>query len=141
MDVNWYAFAAAVVAQILIGYIWFHPAVMGKIWAKAIGKTIEEIKPQNPALVYGVTILLTLLFTNWLVYNVTGPGQDHDETHSFVTAQHGLAHAILLTLMFTIPIFGTLALFERKTWGWFIVQTGYWFLRLAAAASILSAWR
>ena len=30
MQINWMAFATAVVAQMIVGYLWFHPAVMGK---------------------------------------------------------------------------------------------------------------
>lgn len=142
MNMNWAAFAMAVVAQMVIGFLWFHPSVMGKMWAKAHGVSVEEMKPKNPGLVYGLTTLYTLLFTLWLMTNVTGPGQDTAlDEHSFHTFQHGLAHAIILTLMVILPVLGTPALFEGKTKGWMIVQIGYWLLRLVVAAGIISMWR
>ncbi len=142
MHINWAAYGLAVVAQIIIGYIWFHPSVMGKMWAKANGIEIKDIMPKNPGMAYGLSILLTLFFTMFMVTNVTGPGQDTaPDGHSYHTFQHGIAHAIVMTLMIIVPIFGTLALFTKKNWAWFIVQTGYWFLRMFVAFGILSAWR
>ena len=142
MNINWLAFAVAVVAQMVVGYLWFHPSVMGKVWAKANGIDIKDMKPKNAGVTYGITILLTLFFTMWLTINVTGPGQDvAPDGHSFHTFQHGLGHAILITFFIMIPVFGTPALFEKRGWGWFIVHVGYWFLRMAVAFGILSAWR
>lgn len=142
MHINWAAYAVAVVAQMIIGYLWFHPAVMGKMWAKANGISVEEMKPKNMAMTMGITILLTLLFTFFIMTNVTGPGQSvAPDGHSYVTFQHGLAHALILTIMVIIPVLGTPALYEKRSWGWVIVHVGYWFLRLAVAAGILSMWR
>ena len=139
---NWAAYAVAVVAQMIIGVIWFHPSVMGKMWAKAIGVSIEELKPKNPGMVYGFTILYTLLFTMFLMTNVTGPGQDvAPDGHSYHTFQHGFAHAVILSIMVILPVLGTPALYEGKKKGWMVVQVGYWFVRLVVAAGILSAWR
>lgn len=142
MHFNWAAYGVAVVAQLIIGYIWFHPSVMGKVWAKANGIDIKDLQPKNAGLTYGVTLLLTLIFTFWLMMNVAGPGQDvAPDGHSFHTFQHGLAHALLLTIAVMIPVFGTPALFEKRGWGWFLVHTGYWFFRMAVAQGILSFWR
>jgi hypothetical protein len=135
---NWIAYAIAVVAQMIIGFIWFHPAVMGKMWAKSIGMTVEEMKPKNPALTYGLTFIYTLIFTFWLAINVIGFGQEDPKFHTF---QHGLAHATLLSIMVIIPVIGTPALFEKKKFGYMAVQVGYWFLRMAVAQGIISAWR
>ena len=143
MHVNWAAYAVAVVAQILIGILYFHPAVMGKTWANAIGADVKSMKPSNPGMTYGLTIVLTLLITMFMVINVTGPGQETDpnDGHSYVTFGHGVVHGLILTIMVIIPVFGTVALYDRKSFTWFAVQTGYWFLRLVVGLGILSAWR
>jgi len=139
---NWTAYAVAVVAQLIIGYIWFHPSVMGKMWAKANNSDYETMKPDKPGMMYGLNLVFTLLFTVFLMINVTGPGQDTaPDGHSFHTFQHGFAHAVILTIMIIIPIFGTPAVFEKRGMNWVIVHVGYWFLRLAVAGGILSMWR
>lgn len=138
MNFNWIAYAIAVVSQMVIGFVWFHPAVMGKMWAKACGVTVEDMKPSNPGLTYGLTILYTLIFTFWLMINVTGPGQEDVKFHTF---QHGLSHAALLTVMVIIPVIGTPAVFEKKGLNYMIVQCGYWFFRMAVAQGVLSLMR
>ncbi len=142
MEVNWLAFAAAVVAQIVIGFVWFHPSVMGSVYAKARGITVDELKPKNPGLTYGLTILMTIFFTMFLMANVTGPGQDTaPDGHSYHTFGHGLVHAMIFLFMVLIPVFGTPALFENKGRNWFLIHIGYWGLRAVAAFGILSMWR
>ncbi len=138
MQMNWLAYAVAVIAQMIIGYLWFHPAVMGKVWAKANNLTIEEMKPKNPGLVYGLTLVYTLLNTLFLMVNVTGPGQEEVRYHTF---QHGVFHAIIFTIMVTLPVMGSPALHEGKPASWTLVQLGYWFVRVSVAMGILSLWR
>jgi hypothetical protein len=135
---NWGAFAVAVIAQIIIGYLWFHPSVLGRTWARANGIAIEEMKPKNPGVVYVLTILYTLLITFWLAINVAGPGQEEEKYHTF---QHGIGHAIGLTIMVILPVIGTPGLYEKKSAAWTLVHVGYWFVRMAVAQGILSLWR
>lgn len=138
MNLNWAAYAVAVVAQTIIGYLWFHPAVMGKMWAEANGRTIDEMKPKNPGMVYGLTMLYTLLNTMFLMINVTGFGQEDVQFH---TIKHGLFHAVVFAVLVILPVLGTPSLHEGKPKGWMIVQMGYWFVRLSVAMGILSWWR
>ena len=74
----------------------------------------------------------------FLVNNVTGLGNEDLKFHTF---KHGIFHAIILTLMIMLPVFGTPALFEKRDWRWVMVHVGYWFCRIGAAAGILSYWR
>ena len=138
MHLNWIAYAVAVIVQMMIGYIWFHPSVMGKMWVQACGKSIDEIRPKKPGMTYGLTIVYTLLNTLFLMLNVVGPGQEDVKFHTF---QHGLFHAVLFTLMVTLPVLGTPALHEGRPKGWMVVQLGYWFVRISVAMGILSLWR
>ena len=135
---NWIAYAVAVIAQMIIGYLWFHPAVMGQKWAAANNTTLDEMKPKNPGMVYGLTMLFTLLNTLFLMVNVTGPGQEDMQFHTF---KHGVFHAIVLAITVLLPVLGTPALHEGKSKNWIIVQVGYWFVRYAVAMGILSLWR
>jgi len=142
MHINWLAYAAAVLAQMIIGYAFFHPALMGKVWAKANGKTVEEMNPKNSGLVYGLTFVYTLLNTMFLLFNVTGPGQDvAPDGHSYHTFQHGLAHALIFSVLVVLPVMGTPALHAGKSKEWVLVQLAYWFVRVSVAFGILSMWR
>lgn len=138
MELNWMAIGAAIIAQMVVGYLYFHPSVMGKKWAAANGKSLEEMMPTNMGLTMGLTILLTIFFTMFLAVNVTGPGQEDIQFH---TIKHGLFHALILAIMVILPIFGTQGMYEKRGWNWALIHVGYWFSRMAVAQAILSFWR
>jgi len=43
-QINWLAVLLAFVSSMVIGFVWYMPAVLGKRWMAAIGKTEEDLK-------------------------------------------------------------------------------------------------
>lgn len=43
-QINWLAVLLAFVSTMLIGFVWYMPAVLGNRWMAAIGKTEEDLK-------------------------------------------------------------------------------------------------
>ncbi|GAA3400154.1 DUF1761 domain-containing protein [Pseudarthrobacter polychromogenes] len=43
-QINWLAVLLAFVASMAIGFVWYMPAVLGKRWMAAIGKTEDDLK-------------------------------------------------------------------------------------------------
>lgn len=43
-QVNWLAVLLAFVSTMVIGFVWYLPAVLGKRWMAAIGKTEDDLK-------------------------------------------------------------------------------------------------
>lgn len=43
-QINWLAVLLAFIASMAIGFVWYMPAVLGKRWMAAIGKTEEDLK-------------------------------------------------------------------------------------------------
>ena len=41
---NWLAILLAFVSSMVIGFVWYMPAVLGRRWMEAIGKTEEDLK-------------------------------------------------------------------------------------------------
>ncbi|GAB2725681.1 DUF1761 domain-containing protein [Arthrobacter bambusae] len=41
---NWLAILLAFVSSMVIGFVWYMPAVLGRRWMQAIGKTEEDLK-------------------------------------------------------------------------------------------------
>jgi hypothetical protein len=142
MEINFIAVAVAALIPMIVGFVYYHPAVLGGPWMKANGFTLESVgKGPNPIL-YVVALGFSFLLSMFVCVNVTGPGQDvAPDGHSYVTFQHGLAHGLMISLLVVLPILGTMSIFERRGWGWVFTNWGYWYVTLSIMAGILSAWR
>ena len=51
----------ATAAAFVLGFIWFNPAVFGKIWMQGEGLTEEDIKKGNMATIMGTNAVVTYL--------------------------------------------------------------------------------
>ena len=69
--INWLAVILSVVANMILGWLWYGP-LFGKQWAAAIGKKMEELE-MKPAL-YVIPILGTLVgaIVLWNIMGATG---------------------------------------------------------------------
>lgn len=147
-QVNFLAIVIAAFIPMVMGFIYYHPSLLGNTWMKANGFTKESIgKGPNPALyllALVVSFLLSLFFWAW----VTGAGGleqsqvvDPVDGHSFVTFKHGAFHGVVFSITVLLPIFVTMKIFEMKKWSWAFVNVGYWALTAIAMCGLLSAWR
>jgi hypothetical protein len=135
---NWLAVVVAAFMPMVVGFIYYHPKVMGTAWMREAGLTTESIGNGPKPIMYGVALGLSFLLATWLSINVTGLGQEDMKYHTF---QHGVAHAALLSLLVLLPIMGTNAIFEKRSFKLVFINLGYWFLAFAMSLVILSAWR
>ncbi|HRG68092.1 MAG TPA: DUF1761 domain-containing protein [Saprospiraceae bacterium] len=141
-QLNMMAVLVASLIPMIMGFIYYHPKVMGNAWMKSNGFTQESLGNGPKPIWYLVSLVLSFLFAVKFALEVTGPGQDvAPDGHSYVTFQHGMAHGIINTIMIILPIFGTLTIFEKRSWTWAFVNIGYWSLCLIVMQGILSAWR
>ena len=62
-DIDWIAVVVAFVANMVLGFVWYHKKVLGGIWMDDIGKTEEEIRSGNVATPMGSMIVLMLIST------------------------------------------------------------------------------
>ncbi len=142
MELNFLAIAVAALVPLIVGLVYFHPAVLGGPWMRVNGFTLESIgKGPNPIL-YVVALGLSFLLSMFVCINVTGPGQDAaPDGHSYATFGHGTVHGVMISLLVLLPVLGTMSIFEKRGWGWVFTNLGYWMLTLAIMGGILSAWR
>lgn len=166
MSLNWIAIIVAALVPTVIGFIWYHPKVMGTAWMQASGMTEEKIQGGNMAVIFGVSLLLSLLLSTFMttvvihqmhlfsvLMNETGMADPNSEMgmyisdfmakygNNFRTFKHGLLHGAIAGLFFALPIMGTNALFERKGFKYIAVNVGYWTITLALMGGIICAWQ
>lgn len=119
--VNWLAVVIAAAANIVIGYVWYMPAVFGKRWQAASGQTMAQPAPQ----MYIVLIITSLLAAYVVGLLAGGAG-----------GVNGAAWGLVLWLLVASVMAGAV-LFEGKSWTYWSINAGYWLLSLLVMGAIV----
>jgi hypothetical protein len=165
MELNWYVSFISSLIPIMVGFIWYHPRVFGKAWLKSIHSTEEDLKGRKMLLVFGLCYLFSLMLSIALmpmvihqmhmfsVFANDATMKDPNSASSlyvknffdlygtnFRTFKHGAFHGALASLFFALPIIGIIALFEKKTFKYVAIHTGYWLVTLALMGGVICNW-
>ena len=136
LQINMMAILAAVVANFILGFIWYTP-LFGKAWAKEMGFD-TNVKPSGGEMAKG---MITMIIGNFFMAYVFAHNM---AAWSFVpgTAELGDIGNIINSAAFTwlgfyLPVdIGTVT-WEKKSWKLFGINTGYHLAMLFVAAIIL----
>lgn len=145
MEMNWIPVLVATLMPMVIGFIYYHPKVMGGIWMRANGLTPEMVGNGPKPIMYLVTIVLSFMLAFWCrlqFMDIHQTSLNFDGTpKDWVTFRHGVAHGLFYGLLVILPIFGTNAIFEKRSLSYVMVNVGYWTITLAAVCAIVCGWR
>ena len=137
MHISMVGILVAVVANFILGYIWYTP-LFGKAWAKEHGIDTTVSKPTSGELAKGMLFMVIGNFFMAYVFahNIMAwsyvPG-----ANEMSAMQNVLSSTIFTWLGFYLPVdLGTVA-WERKSWKLFAINTGYHYMTLLVAAVIL----
>ena len=162
MNINFAILAIAALIPLIIGFIWYHPKVFGNAWMVAAGLTEAQLKGTNMLKIFGLTYLLSFLATislqfivihQYSVYSILANEQGLNDPTSgigiyiadfmakygtnFRTFKHGALHGALTGFFLILPIIGINGLFERKSFKYVAINTGYWILSLMLMGGII----
>ncbi len=165
MEMNYLAILVAALIPLLTGMIWYNPKVCGTAWMNASGMTEEKAKGANMPLIFGLTFIMSLLFslgTSLLVIhqshfysillNEPGFGESGSAIQNYVdefmlkygsnfrTFKHGALHGFISSVLLVLPVISINALFERKGWKYIWINTGYWTLSMIIMGGIICSW-
>lgn len=132
MIINHWAVLACAVFNLVLGALWFSPALFYEPWKKANQLTDEQIAQINPLKVYGITFLLAYMMAYNLAFFLG------DEA---TTWQWGLTAGLLTGVGLAAAIFTIIALFEQKSWAYILINSGYIIVYFAVIGFILGIWR
>lgn len=163
---NWIAIIVAALVPTIIGFVWYNPKVLGNAWMQAAGMTEEKIKNANMGVIFGVSLVLSIMLAmslmpvvihqmavDSLFLNAPGlddPGSEISKLKEGVFASlgtayrtwgHGAFHGVLLSIFTILPVMGTNALFERKGFKYIAINVGYWTITLAVMGAIICGWQ
>ncbi|OIQ21348.1 MAG: hypothetical protein BM557_03595 [Flavobacterium sp. MedPE-SWcel] len=159
MELNFLAILVAALSTMVIGAVWYNPKVFGTMWMNETGMTQEKAKNSNMMKIFGMSIFFALMIAFVLQFAVVhqfGPFGliDGDITtakpsyeafmadygHVHRTFTHGMTHGFMMGLFMALPVVGTNALFERKSWRYIFINSGYWIVCFMIMGGIICAW-
>ena len=136
IKINFIAIIIAVVANFILGFIWYTP-LFGRIWGRHMGMDTTQ-KPKTSEMAKGMIFMVigNFLFAWVFAHNIAAwsfvPG-----SQSMSPAGNAMSAAIFTWLGFYFPVdLGSVA-WERKSWTLFFINTGYHLASLVLVAFIL----
>lgn len=131
-SINWLAVIVSVIASMIIGSIWYHPAVFYKPWLATLGKTWEN-RPQGAMVsMFAFTILAALVEAVALAFVLKNMGA--------TSAGTGIAAGFMIWLGFVAPTNLVNKLFAGQGWKGWLIEAGNHLVYLLVAGAILGAW-
>jgi len=127
-ELNWLAVIAAALSTFVVGGIWY--SVLDKIWMKANQFTQEFLKSRSMPLVFGLSIVLSLIMSINLALFIGKAG-----------LEFGLIAGFLAGLGWVVPAFGIVALFEKRPFSYVLINGGYMLLAFILMGAIIGAWK
>ncbi|TRX41542.1 DUF1761 domain-containing protein [Flavobacterium restrictum] len=159
MEINFLAILVAAVSTVVVGFVWYHPKVFGGIWMRESGLTEDKMKGVNRvkmllcSIIYAFFMAFILRF---LVIHQTGAlgmvGGDatkalpsynaflDDYGTAFRTFKHGALHGFMTGLLMILPVIGTNALYERRSFKYTMVTGGFWIVCFTIMGAIICGW-
>lgn len=161
MEINFYIFFLAALVPMVIGSIWYGP-LFGKAWMNEMGFTEESLKDTNMVktliLCYIFSVLVAFALMPMTIHqmgtystlagepgfaNQTGEAFSYFENFvttygdRFRTFKHGAFHGVLNGVFLVLPILGTIAMFDKKSFKYVAINASYWIVTLALMGGIV----
>lgn len=134
---------AALIPSIL-GAI-YYGALFEKPWLSSLGKTKEEMVPNNAPITYGlalVTAFIMSFFINMLIELLHKDVNDAGELifASHHTFGHGAFHGCFLAIGLVVPVIISLGLFQKNSAKNMLLNCIFWIVSFAIMGGITDAW-
>lgn len=159
MEMNYLALLVAALSTLVVGFVWYHPKVFGTIWMKESGMTQEKIKGGNMLIIFGMSLLyaflISLLLQTIVIHQMGAysaanniPNVDPSVLQNYMNAygktyrtfKHGALHGFLAGLFIILPVIGTNALYERRSFKYTLVTGGFWIICFMIMGGIICGW-
>lgn len=128
-QLNGWAMLAAAVSAFVVGGVWYSPVLFGKAWERANGFTES---PHTAPKTYLLCFLFTLVMAVDLAFYLADPK---------TTAAFGAIAGFLAGFGWAAMGLAIVALFEKRSWKYSLINGGYLTVALTLMGLILGAWR
>ncbi len=131
-NINHFAVLACGVTNLVLGALWYSPALFYNTWKKENNLTDEQLKSLNPLKTYGISFILSVIIS----YNMAFFLSDSKTSMSW-----GATAGFLTGLGFCTFIFAIVSLFEMRSWKYILINGGYITIYFTLIGLIIGAWR
>ncbi len=134
-EVNYLAVLVAAILNMVIGALWYSPALFGKSWTALMGLKPEDMQKRMAGAqrAYALTFIGSLLMA-YALARVIWYAQAHSLTG-------GVLIGLLAWIGFVATTHGANYLFEGKSFSLFSLNTGYHLVALIVMGALLAVWR
>ena len=131
VHVNYLAVLVAAVANYAIATVWY-AVLFGKVWMKLTGMTDMKPAPMNMILTFVGSLVLSYVLYHSIVFG--------DAYVKMSGVPGGLMGGFFGWLGYIAPVTLSTKLYEKKPWGLWLLDNGFWLISLLVMGAILSLW-
>lgn len=128
---NWLAVLAAAVSTFVIGGLWYSPVLFGRAWMSVNNLSEDDLAKSNMAKIFGLSFFFALIMAANLAAFLAEPK---------TTAAWGAVAGFLAGFGWVALGIATIALFERRSWKYVLINGGYMTVSFVIMGLILGAW-
>lgn len=131
-QLNWPAVITAAVSTFAIGGLWYSPALFGRAWMSTNNFTEEDLNRGSLPKIFGLTFVFALLMSANLAAFLAD---------AKTTPLWGATAGFLAGFGWVTLAVATIALFERRSWKYIMINGGYVTVSFTVMGLILGTWR
>ncbi|HSL47258.1 MAG TPA: DUF1761 domain-containing protein [Anaerolineales bacterium] len=130
--INHLAVFVCAILNLVLGALWYSPMLFYKAWLRETNLSEEQLANTNAAKTYGLAFLFALAISYNLAFFL---GDDQ------TTPAWGATAGFLAGFGWATLIFAIIALFERRSWSYILINGGYITVYFTIIGFILGLWR
>jgi len=130
--INWFAVLAASLSTFALGGLWYSPALFGRAWMTVNNLNNEQLAKSNTAKIFGLAFVFAVIMAANLAAFLAEPK---------TTATWGATAGFLAGFGWVALGIATIALFERRSAKYVLINGGYMTVAFVLLGLILGAWR
>ncbi|MDQ3098641.1 MAG: DUF1761 domain-containing protein [bacterium] len=132
-DMNLVAVLIAAIVQMIVGAVWYSPALFAKQWMALIGKSAEDLKNSSSSTGYAIASFASIV-TAYILAKFIGFAQAK-------TAMDGLQIGLWAWIGFTATSTITTNAFSGNSWKLWVINYGYFLVTFSLMGMILALWQ
>jgi hypothetical protein len=132
MYINHWAVIVAALSNLVVGALWYSPALFYNAWKKENKLTDEDFKNFNPAKIYSISTVLSLIMCYNLAFFLGDAATDW---------KWGTIAGFLAGFGWAAITFAIIALYEQKSIRYILINGGYIVVYFTLIGFILGIWR